>query len=377
MLFRAFKSVKRLLFKIIRQVLIAQGFRVGLIASGAIGHLIPEMEMSIIESGNPKKDIWFNTNRIANAEVWNQYSKYIISINNSVLVFLLRRVLIAATREDVRTNANAAVGQHNIGFLDDKAPLLRVPENYDHNEMFQFQREYERRIIALCVRDNLHTEKFYSPLEVSNTSYRNVDINSCLPLIEYFIDQGFTVVRMGRHGIPAQFKMKHFIDYVSLSEKSDSMDLAVFFNCTFAISTGTGLDEFATAFRKRVYQFNCSPFFDVKASKNRPLVSPKTVIDKVTLRPFGISEMAKSNLGTIRKSSEYVNQNLELVPLEKGQLVKFGEHVMEFEKFGKISNVVETLQEAYIFGVKSNYSNVDSPMDNLIPILAPSSKNYL
>jgi hypothetical protein len=349
-LFRAFKSVKRLLFKIIRQVLIAQGFRVGLIASGAIGHLIPEMEMSIIESGNPKKDIWFTTNRIANAEVWNQYSNYIISINNSVLVFLLRRVLIAATREDVRTNANAAVGQHNIGFLDDKAPLLRVPENYDHNKMFQFQREYERRIIALCVRDNLHTEKFYSPLEVSNTSYRNVDINSCLP---------------------------HFIDYVSLSEKSDSMDLAVFFNCTFAISTGTGLDEFATAFRKRVYQFNCSPFFDVRASKNRPLVSPKTVIDKVTLRPFGRSEMAKSNLGTIRKSSEYVNQNLELVPLEKGQLVKFGEHVMEFEKFGKISNVVETLQEAYIFGVKSNYSNVDSPMDNLIPILAPSSKNYL
>ena len=74
-------------------------------------------------------------------------------------------------------------------------------------------------------------------------NYRNSDIDTFKKSVQFLLDKGYWVFRMG-NVTEKQLKISHskFLDYSFCSAKSDFMDIYLFSNCKALISTSTGID---------------------------------------------------------------------------------------------------------------------------------------
>ena len=61
---------------------------------------------------------------------------------------------------------------------------------------------------------------------------------------------------------PFSINSKRFIDYASLDEKSDFLDIFLSSHCHMFISTGAGLDVVAQVFNKPIVLVNCASCMD-------------------------------------------------------------------------------------------------------------------
>jgi putative glycosyltransferase (TIGR04372 family) len=64
------------------------------------------------------------------------------------------------------------------------------------------------------------------------------------------------------------------IDYAFLSDKSDLLDIWLFANCTFCVSTGTGIETASFVYNRPVLTINILPFYGAW------FTSPVTIIPK-------------------------------------------------------------------------------------------------
>jgi len=88
-------------------------------------------------------------------------------------------------------------------------------------------------------------------------SYRNSDIETYVPAMEWLADQGVWVFRMGKimaKPIPTQHPK--IIDYAFNSNKSDLLDIWLFANCDFCITTSSGPDSISNIYRRPMLVIN-------------------------------------------------------------------------------------------------------------------------
>ena len=100
--------------------------------------------------------------------------------------------------------------------------------------------------------------------------YRNSDINTYVPAIEWLAAQGVWVIRMGKlMAKPLPLGMERVIDYAFEPSKSDLLDIWLFANCNGCITTGTGPDQISYMYNNPTLAINVLPlgcfasFFDV------------------------------------------------------------------------------------------------------------------
>lgn len=96
----------------------------------------------------------------------------------------------------------------------------------------------------IYVGSKIEKEKFFS-----YHSYRNSDIETYTLAVEYLLEKGYWVFRMGSI-TEKELKIDHknFYDYSFSSEKCDLFDIYLFSNCAGCISTGTGIDVLSCAY---------------------------------------------------------------------------------------------------------------------------------
>ena len=90
--------------------------------------------------------------------------------------------------------------------------------------------------------------------------YRNSDIDTYVPAIQWLSAQGVWVIRMGKlMAKPLPTGMDHVIDYAFDPGKSDLLDIWLFANCNGCISTATGPDMIPSAYGNPLLFVNALP----------------------------------------------------------------------------------------------------------------------
>ncbi|PIZ04855.1 MAG: hypothetical protein COY58_02025 [Gammaproteobacteria bacterium CG_4_10_14_0_8_um_filter_38_16] len=135
----------------------------------------------------------------------------------------------------------------------------------------------DKKFVCLLVRDAEYVKNVMPDSLWHNENFRNADIHHYIPAVQFLIQQGFYVVRMGKYvensidiGDP------RFIDYANHPIKSDFMDIYLSGNCFFFIGTSCGLDSVPRIFNRPVVTTNAI-FFQEKIYMNWAFIIFKNI----------------------------------------------------------------------------------------------------
>lgn len=163
--------------------------------------------------------------------------------------------------------------------------------------------------ICLLVRDSAYLSSH--PLHLkgesdhsSRHSHRDTDIDTYVEAVQSLADKGNLVIRMGKIA-HRRFPLKHsrVVDYPFVEDQDDLLDIWLSANCSFFISTGTGIDMVPVAYGCPVIFVNYIPLSHLCSYANSVLV-PKNLRWKDSGRLLTLKE----NLGQDYLSAQQYKQ---------------------------------------------------------------------
>lgn len=116
------------------------------------------------------------------------------------------------------------------------------------------------RFICIHVRDSAYLDTIHNYATRQQWAYhdfRDADIKTYLPAMEWLTTQGFYVIRLGaivKETLETDNRM--IIDYAGSDKRSDFMDMFLLENCNFLIGTASGITQAATVLGTRVLATN-------------------------------------------------------------------------------------------------------------------------
>jgi putative glycosyltransferase (TIGR04372 family) len=148
-------------------------------------------------------------------------------------------------------------------------------------------------------------------------NYRNSDINTYLPAIQWLAAQGVWVIRMGKlMAKPLPAGMDHVIDYAFDQDKSDLLDIWLFANCTGCISTASGPDQISLIYDRAALFVNATPL-SLSISWAPSIWTPKTLRWESTGQNLSVSEYLVNGWLT---TSEYDIAGIQIVDLTADEI---------------------------------------------------------
>ena len=206
----------------------------------------------------------------------------------------------------------------SISFLDEESALA---EGYLRSKGWKVGDPF----ICLLVRDSKFLEAYRDPSSNSHYhDYRDSEIETFIPAVEWLAAQGVWVLRMGKSmSRPIKVNSNLVIDYAFDSEKSDFLDIWLFANCTGVISTSSGLDQLAMVYKKPQLYLNALPLGALNSGTNMIWV-PKNLRWRESGQDLTISEYLDHSF---YDQACYVAAGITIVNLDESEIK---EAVQEF-----------------------------------------------
>lgn len=111
-------------------------------------------------------------------------------------------------------------------------------------------RDPDARHVCVLVRDPVY-QRLAVPGDHSNNDFRDSDIAKFVPAMRWLAGQGLVVYRMGAVVREPLDEADHrIVDYAANGMRSEILDVWLAATCEFFLSTATGLDTVAIAFRR-------------------------------------------------------------------------------------------------------------------------------
>ncbi len=284
----------------------------------AIGHMSQPMEIHLQEKkfkivNNFFFDIYFPQNKIANLYLWGKWKTILnIKIPGNISRFFFEPIFFIALKNNnknmlvpFRHNNNTLFGKSFASswqaqdinkVLDKSIPLINF-SNEEEKKAFNFLNKNniskDDKIILLVNRDPMYRH-VQNVNKISNEyTYRDQDISLFDEAVEYLCSLNYKVIRMGKNmDKRLNIKNPNFLDYAFSNERSDFLDIYLFKICDFVISTGTGLDNVASLFRKKILHVNYADLLLMRyLNSNVSLICPKKFIDAETNKELTIFEI--------------------------------------------------------------------------------------
>jgi len=148
--------------------------------------------------------------------------------------------------------------------------------------------------------------------------YRNTEIDTYIPALEWLAKQGVWVFRMGKIMKKRLPKISPKIyDYAFSDQKNDLLDIWLFANCDLCISTGSGPDTISYVYRRPILHVNFMPL-NLLWSWTNIVCSPKHLYWKVTGNHLTLNEYLLSNY---LQSQAYKEHDIEIVDLTPDEIL--------------------------------------------------------
>ncbi len=240
-------------------------FRFGYISVDRIGHFA--MDLAHIIAINKDKDkntvnLYYLQGLISNKQL-ETIAKRELNVYQICKYFVYAYELIGLGSKVLLPNrhTNGSVNIDGATYHSKYDILLTSSENkVAKSYMSRYGWTEGEKFVCLNVRD----KAFFSDSETSRHAYRNSDIHDFEVAINYLLNLGYWVVRMGKKvEKPLGIKHDKLIDYGIDPNRSDLLDIWFCKNCDFFISTGTGIDAVALMFKKQTLIANLLPIMDI------------------------------------------------------------------------------------------------------------------
>ena len=194
-------------------------------------------------------------------------------------------------------------------------------------------------LVLVCIRDSKYDEVMNRDPE-NRLSYRNSNPDNFIEISKYLTHLGYAVIRMGR-STNTKLSEEHsefLFDYAYSNLASELMDLYLFSECDFVISTEFGLDELGTLFRKPVLIVNLLPLYSVRISRFRSIILPKVLIDLNTHQPLSLKEIASRNISNAWSTYDYLNANVGILENTPFAILEFIKEALQVLNSNTVNN---------------------------------------
>lgn len=170
------------------------------------------------------------------------------------------------------------------------------------------------KFVCIQIRDSAHDAKL-NPVGLSPryNEYRNSDVSHYTEAFEFLVQRGYWVIRMGKlTADPLQINHPKIIDYSNSGERTEFLDLWLCVNCTFMLSTGSGIDALAAIGRKPIVCVDFLAYMDTTYFFRNSIIIFKHLYETKTGRKLPLKEIVERESETYYKSSDfYWSRNIE------------------------------------------------------------------
>jgi putative glycosyltransferase (TIGR04372 family) len=178
-----------------------------------------------------------------------------------------------------------------------------------------------RKFVCLMVRDSAYLDTIRTDKSFSDYEYRDSKIMTYLPAAEMLTRHGYTVFRMGQIvNDNLSSSNPKIIDYAKNGMRTEFLDLYLGANCSFFVSTGTGIDTVAQVFRRPMLYVNMVGFYEDILLHNY-LIYPKIYKDASSLRRLSFREIAKRGLASEVSRSRFEQQQTVVEDLSEQEIL--------------------------------------------------------
>ena len=326
-----------------------------LLHSQSIGHFINDTEIMFAKHKDARKlgirFRYYTQEKISN-QFWRDLLSSEVSLGNRKIAGFLHRVFrnLIPGYSSVNQEFSRVDLQDILKFRIHETQS-RVMFNEDQIESGKrFLRRLGVRdaqeIAVITVRDQGYDQQ-YGNQAVREQSYRNTPLNDLVPLVEFLIENGYYVIRMGRHNsqrIPV--RSDNFADFSDRSsDVADWMDFYIFSCTSFVLSTASGIDHIGIALRKRVYTFNFAPVGTMNPSYLSPFNLASDYVDRISGEKIQFSEIVRRSIENV-SSSDYFNQGSFIIKGKDASLIyEFAALALKAEELYKSLNYYDASEE--------------------------------
>ena len=166
-----------------------------------------------------------------------------------------------------------------------------------------------RKFVCLMVRDSAYLDTIRSDKSFSYYEYRDSKIMTFIPAADMLTQNGYTVFRMGQIVKDKLISDNpNIIDYATNGMRTEFLDLFLGANCSFFVSTGTGIDTVAQVFRRPMLYVNVVGFYE-DILLNEYMFYPKIHKDASSLKELSLREIAKRGLANEINRQRFEQEN--------------------------------------------------------------------
>jgi putative glycosyltransferase (TIGR04372 family) len=249
--------------------------RICSLQSDRIGHFVPDTAEHLGRRNFRKKrtiDLFYLRGPISNLQWALMAKRSYLKIFGDWLSYVdtWNRLIPGGERHELRSSLTES--RDIQGFFqnfDCSVPFLESETNICEEWLMSKGWRKGEPFVTVLVRDSAYLNSTNSNIDWSYHSYRNSNIETYVPALEWLDSQGVWVLRMGKTmSCPIPTNSKRIIDYAFDPKRSDLLDIWLFANSVGIISTSSGLDVIGSVYRKPLLYLNASPISDFGAWDN-------------------------------------------------------------------------------------------------------------
>ena len=183
--------------------------------------------------------------------------------------------------------------------------------------------------VCLSVRDEAYLSQRVPTKDWTYHDYRDSDIATYGGLAQTLADAGLTVLRMGAVvAAPLVSSDPRVIDYASSGLRSDFGDVYLFAHCSMSISSSTGVDSLAMAFRRPMGIVNLPGTGGLQLGQSLRLVMFKDLVDLATGEPLALLDARRPEAMAAYRTDTFAGLGVRLVDNSPEQLAAFGREML-------------------------------------------------
>jgi len=207
---------------------------------------------------------------------------------------------------------------------------LEIKKGYDKLSFLGLSKN--KKFVCVLFRDDAYLKEKFPQADYSYHNYRNANIDNFSSAARYLISKGYYIVRMGSV-TNKKFSLNHpmIIDYANSNFKSDFLDIFFCHECSFFISTSSGLDSVAQIYRKPILYINFAPLNAIcliPNSKKRSIII-KHYYSKKIKKKLSIKKIFEEELHNEYLSDNFKKKKKTLIKNSKKEIL---DAVIEFEE---------------------------------------------
>ena len=297
--------------------------RFGYFSTGRIGHFALDLGYAIALNKNKNKNeinLYYLQDEVSNKQL-EVIANRELNVSQYYKYFVYAYKMLGLNDHIILPHRHKSGSRDMTGIMiNSDYNISLLPSENKEAELYMKKYGWTQGEKFICI--NVRDSAFFNESQVSRHTYRNSNIEDFEVVVNYLLNLGYWVVRIGKMvEKPINIKDNKLIDYGIDQNRSDLLDVWFCKNCEFLVSTGTGVDSVAQMFKKKIVFVNFLPISHIISWTENITVPKKLFWDK-SGKELSLTEHLDNTYGNTYQYEEKGIKVVDLSPDEIESAVK-------------------------------------------------------